>query len=183
LRRDDLSKLKDEIEKAMKQTPQLNALQDHVQMTVTGEGLRVELLETEKGLFFQSGDPQPSSPGEQMLLMLARQLGQLPNNILIEGHTDSKPYGSADGYTNWELSVDRANAARRLMEASGLRPGQVTQVRGFADRRLRKVDDPNDASNRRISVIVQYMDAQPGEQVASSNPVKEPAKTAAGGHH
>jgi len=159
--RDDLSKLKDEISKAMKHMPRFDQLKDHVQMTVTGEGLRVELTETEKGMFFESGNTLPSSAGEEMLILLASQLGELPNDILIEGHTDAKPFGANDGYTNWELSVDRANSARKLMEAHGLRKGQVTQVRGFADRRLRIATDPANPSNRRISVIVQYLDTPP----------------------
>ena len=77
--------------------------------------------------------------------------------MLIEGHTDAKPFSSEDGYSNWELSTDRANSARKLMQASGIRPEQVAQVRGFADRQLRHPEDPKAASNRRISVIVQYL--------------------------
>ena len=75
----------------------------------------------------------------------------------MEGHTDSKPYAGSGAYSNWELSSDRANAARRLVQANGIRPDQVTQVRGFADQRLRKPEDPLDPSNRRISLIVQYV--------------------------
>ena len=81
--------------------------------------------------------------------------------MLIEGHTDSKPFASDGGYSNWELSTDRANSARKLMEAYGLRPVQVAQVRGFADRELRHPEDPQHASNRRISVIVQYLRPNP----------------------
>jgi chemotaxis protein MotB len=79
----------------------------------------------------------------------------------MEGHTDSKPYSSASTYTNWELSSDRANAARRLMLQHGIRIDQVTQVRGFADQRLRKKENPLDPSNRRISLIVQYLPKKP----------------------
>lgn len=76
---------------------------------------------------------------------------------MIEGHTDAQPYSGTTEYSNWELSSDRANSARRLMQTSGLRPGQVKQVRGFADQYLRTPDDPTNPSNRRISVIVQYL--------------------------
>ncbi len=79
----------------------------------------------------------------------------------MEGHTDSKPYSAASTYTNWELSSDRANAARRLMLQHGIRIDQVTQVRGFADQRLRKKENPLDPSNRRISLIVQYLPKKP----------------------
>jgi chemotaxis protein MotB len=156
--KDDMNKLAETLESAMKQMPSFQQLKDQVTMTVTGEGLRVELLETEAGLFFDSGSMVPSANGQEVLSMLAQQLTKLPNQLLIEGHTDARPFQTNDGYTNWELSTDRANAARKLMERSGLRPGQVVQVRGFADRRLRTADDPNHPSNRRISVIVKYLD-------------------------
>ncbi|MEO7145455.1 MAG: flagellar motor protein MotB, partial [Bryobacteraceae bacterium] len=157
VKKDDMSKLKQKLAEAMKQMPDFQKLKNQVQMTVTGEGLRVELLETAKGMFFESGSAQPSESGKELLDTLAGELGKLPNNIMIEGHTDSKPFAAKGAYTNWELSSDRANAARRLMEDSGLRPKQVTQVRGFADQRLRKPAAPEDPSNRRISVIVQYL--------------------------
>ncbi len=92
-----------------------------------------------------------------MLKLLASELGQLPNKISIEGHTDAIPYAGTKGYSNWELSADRANAARRLIQENGVRPDQVSQVRGYADQRLRNADKPEDPSNRRISMIVQYI--------------------------
>jgi chemotaxis protein MotB len=87
-------------------------------------------------------------------------LGKLPNSLSIEGHTDSKPYAGARDYGNWELSADRANATRRLMQQNGVRENQVSQVRGYADQRLRTPKDPLDPSNRRISLIVQYMETE-----------------------
>ena len=90
--------------------------------------------------------------------MVSKQLGTLPNRISIEGHTDSQPYASDTLYGNWELSADRANVTRRLMQASGVRQDQVSQVRGFADQRLRDTKNPLNASNRRISLIVQYLE-------------------------
>ncbi len=155
--KDNMSQLKDKLEQALKESPQFENMKDYVKMSVTGEGLRVEMLESEKGVFFQSGSPAPSVEGKDLIIELAKELGELPNDLLIEGHTDAKPFGGgAQGYSNWELSADRANAARRLMEANGLRPGQVVQVRGFADHDLRDPADPYAASNRRISVIVRY---------------------------
>src|SRR5205807_6680587 len=124
-------------------------------MTVANEGLRIELTESEKGTFFDSGSAKISADGQDLLKTLAEELGKLPNTLAMEGHTDSKPYAAGSNYGNWELSSDRANAARRLMQGAGIRSDQVTQVRGFADQRLRKKDDPLDASNRRISLIVQ----------------------------
>jgi chemotaxis protein MotB len=143
-------------------------------MAVGKEGLRVELLETAAGMFFESGSALPSDKGKELLIMLAQQLGRLPNRILIEGHTDSKPFTSRAQYSNWELSTDRANAARRLMEANGLRPNQVIQVRGFADQRLRNRNDPLDPANRRISVIVLNPEDEPAAEPATALPA--PAK-------
>ena len=147
--------LRDKLEGALGHVPEFGRFKDNVQMTVTGEGLRIELLETEKGMFFESGKPQPSDNGRELLQELARELGKLNNPILIEGHTDSRPYNSPT-YSNWELSSDRANSARRLMQDNGLRPNQVLQVRGYADQQLRDPAHPEDASNRRVSVIVLY---------------------------
>ncbi|HEX5227058.1 MAG TPA: flagellar motor protein MotB, partial [Bryobacteraceae bacterium] len=108
--KDDMGKLKEKLEAAIKQTPNVAKLKDQVQMTVTGEGLRIELLESAVNTFFESGNAQPTSGGEEMLQLLAAELGKLPNKLSVEGHTDSKPYASTNGYSNWELSSDRANA-------------------------------------------------------------------------
>jgi len=156
--KDDMSKLKEKIQQALATVPNFRDIKDHVEMTITADGLRIELLETEAGMFFESGRPQPTPTGSELLARLAQELGKLPNHLLIEGHTDAKPFVSKNAYSNWELSSDRANAARRLMEANGVRPEQVGQVRGYAERQLRHPEDPNSASNRRISVIVQYLE-------------------------
>lgn len=161
--KDNMDSLKDQLEQALKKSPEFEKLKDYVQMSVTGEGLRVELLESEKGLFFESASPAPTGAGRELLRRLAEQLRALPNDLLIEGHTDSRPFGGRADYSNWELSSDRANAARRLMEAAGLRSGQVIQVRGFADHNPRDPDHPDAASNRRISVIVRYQNLPDAE--------------------
>jgi chemotaxis protein MotB len=92
-----------------------------------------------------------------LLVTRAQEMGKLPNKLSIEGHTDSQPYSASANYGNWELSTDRANAARRLMQGNGIRADQVTQVRGFAGQQLRKPEAPLDPANRRISLIVQYI--------------------------
>jgi chemotaxis protein MotB len=156
--------LKQKLEGALGQIPNFDKLKDNVKMTVTGEGLRIELIETEKGMFFESGKQEPSQYGRDLLAELAKELGKLNNPILIEGHTDSRPYNSPT-YSNWELSTDRANQSRRLMQDSGLHGNQVLQVRGYADQQLRDPAHPEDATNRRISVIVLY-----GPQMAAPQP-------------
>jgi chemotaxis protein MotB len=180
IKKDDMSKLKETLAQAIKQMPDFQKLQQQVQMTVTGEGLRIELLETEKGMFFESGNASPSETGKELLDTLAEELGKLPNRIMIEGHTDAKPFASNGGYSNWELSSDRANSARRLMQSTGLRADQVTQVRGFADQKLRKTDAPDDASNRRVSVIVQYTTPPPIPVAEKKEPAAASGEKAAG---
>jgi chemotaxis protein MotB len=180
LTKDDMEKLKDKLEQAMKQLPKFKQLKDQVQITVTGEGLRVELLESGKGTFFESGSANPSVIGKEILVGLAKEMGQMPNSIVVEGHTDSKPFSNGGTYTNWELSADRANSARRYMEESGLRPDQIKQVRGFADQQLRKPKEPDNASNRRISVIVQYL--KPPEGKPPEDGKKQVAKAEKSSH-
>jgi len=160
LTKDDMPKLKEELENTIHhELKDFDKLKNQIEITITPEGLRIELLETEKGTFFNLGNPVPNETGKNLLVLLAQVLGQLPNKISIEGHTDSKPYSGIHEYSNWELSTDRAHAARRLMQANGLGPGQVSQVRGYADQMLRKPENPLDASNRRISVIVHYINS------------------------
>jgi chemotaxis protein MotB len=159
LPQEDMKKLQEKLEQALATIPQFQNIKDQVEITITNDGLRIELLETEAGMFFESGKPRPTQTGSELLSKLAGEVGRLPNNLLIEGHTDAKPFSGDREYSNWELSADRANSARKIMESAGVRPEQVNQVRGFADRQLRHPDDPTQASNRRVSVIVQYMAA------------------------
>jgi chemotaxis protein MotB len=186
LTKDNMPKLKDQLEQKIREMSDFEKLKSHIEMTVTNEGLRIELMESASGTFFKSGSPQLNADGRELLVTLAQELGKLPNKMSIEGHTDSKPYATSGNYSNWELSTDRANAARRLMEANGLAPNQVTQVRGFADQRLRKPDNSLDASNRRISLIVQYIiiknndveDAKPSAGTRENKPEESGAPPA-----
>jgi chemotaxis protein MotB len=155
--RTNMSELREQITKSLRQLSDFEKLKDHIEMTVTAEGLRIEMMESKTGTFFDTGKPEPNVYGRELLVMLAQEVKSLPNKIALEGHTDANPYSGGGAYGNWELSADRSNAARRLMEQSGLSPDQISEVRGYADRRLRNPKDPLDPSNRRISVIVQYL--------------------------
>jgi chemotaxis protein MotB len=168
--------LKEEIEKAISHMPNFDKLKDQIEIKVTPEGLRIELLESAKGTFFDLGSPKPNQNGEELLDLLAGELGKLPNKISIEGHTDSKPYSGTRNYGNWELSTDRANSARRLMQQQGLGEKRVAQVRGFADQLLRKPENPFDPSNRRISLIVQYTDRKDEQAGKTAETVKKLAE-------
>src|SRR5580698_8338912 len=175
LTKEDMAKLKEQLQKTVRKLADFDKLKDHIEMTVTAEGLRIELLESAKGTFFESGSPRPNEDCKQLLALLAQELGKLPNKISVEGHTDSKAYSGSASYGNWELSADRANAARRLMQQSGVRDDQISQVRGYADQRLRTPKDPLAPSNRRSALIVQYVEANVG---ADSNTNVTPAATA-----
>ncbi len=158
--RNNVDKLKRSLEEAMRKLPGFQNFAQNVQFTVTGEGLRIELLEKDKGLFFETGSPRPTGNGQRLFNLLAEQISGLPNTIAIEGHTDSRGFRSQtlEAYGNWELSCDRANAARRIMLAAGLRNDQVTEIRGYADHHTLIPADPADSRNRRVSVIVKYLD-------------------------
>ncbi len=150
----DLEQLKDKLEQEIKARKELEKLSKQIEITITPEGLRIELIEGKDGTFYQSGSAQLSSSGQELLSLLAAELKTLPNSLLIEGHTDATPYSNDNGYSNWDLSADRANSARRLLQQDGVRTNQVTQVRGYADQMLRVKDNPTDPSNRRISILV-----------------------------
>jgi chemotaxis protein MotB len=188
--KDNMAELKDALQSVMRQVPNFEKLKNHIDMTITSEGLRIELLESATSTFFNSGNAEPSVDGRDILMSLAKELGALPNKIAIEGHTDSKPYSQRGNYGNWELSVDRANATRRLMQQNGIRGDQIMQVRGFADQALRKPDAPLDPSNRRVSLIVEYLvqKADSGEPDSGKNkegtasPEAQPAKAPSAEH-
>lgn len=166
---EDMEKLKADLQESIRGIHDLDKLSKYIEMTVTSEGLRIELLESAGGTFFDSGSSTLSRNGQEIASLLAKELRKLPNHISVEGHTDAKPYSGKSSYSNWELSSDRGNAARRLMQESGLRVDQVSQVRGFADQRLRNPKNPLDPSNRRISIIVQYLSETDTAGSASEN--------------
>ncbi len=179
--RDNVEKLKEQIQKAILKQSELSKLSKQIEMTVTGEGLRIDIIEGSGGTFFESGSPRLSDNGVQLLALLAGQLRTLPNHILIEGHTDAQPFTATTGYTNWELSSDRANSARRLLQQAGIGPTQISQVRGYADQSLRVPANPLDPSNRRVSLIVQWLDASAAPAPGSSptTPATSPSAPAA----
>ena len=157
-----LEELKQKLEQEIKAKKELEKLSKQIEITITPEGLRIELIEDKNGTFYQSGSAQLSPNGQELLALLAAELKTLPNQLLIEGHTDAAQYLTDANYSNWELSADRANSARRLLQQNGVRRDQVTQVRGFADQMLRVKNNPFDPSNRRITILVKNQDnAQP----------------------
>ena len=156
--------MKEKLENEIQARKDLEKLNKQIEMTITSEGLRIELLEDKNGTFYQSGSAQLSPSGQELLALLAAELKTLPNQLQIEGHTDAAQYSHDANYSNWELSADRANSARRLLQQDGVRADQVTQVRGYADQLLRVKSNPYDPSNRRISILVKNKDNAPPPQ-------------------
>lgn len=163
----NVQKLKQEIEKAILKQTDLSKLSKQIVLTITSEGLKIDLLEDKGGTFFQSGSAKLSPSGVELLNLLAGQLKVLPNRLLIEGYTDAQPFSKSSDYTNWELSADRANSTRRLLQQDGVGPNQVSQIRGYGDQMLRVPSNPLDPTNRRVSLIVQWQEASaPAENAA-----------------
>lgn len=150
----EMEELAARIRTSLGEMPGLNVLKDHIAIEVTREGLRIQLIEGSEDInFFKTGSATLSIKGELILKTIAMELSKLSNQLVIEGHTDASDIGRHEDYTNWELSSDRANAARRAM-ITKLNNGQVYQVRGYADNKLRFKDDPYDPRNRRITILV-----------------------------
>jgi chemotaxis protein MotB len=145
------ARIKDQI----KAIPGFKNLEDQIEIKVTADGLRIELQEGGQDTFFDSGSSRVKGQTREVLQVIARELAALPQAIAVEGHTDAAPFGRDRSYTNWELSSDRANAARRIMEDAGLPASHVKAIRGFADTQLRTPDQPFHPGNRRVSIVVQ----------------------------
>ena len=134
-----------------------------VEIVVTDEGLRIELMETgAQDALFASGSALLQPALRDVLAAVAAQIADLPNGVIIEGHTDAAPFGRPD-YTNWELSADRANAARRVLLETGMPLESLNEVRSLADRKLKYPDQPLDARNRRITLLLPYNTPDPTE--------------------
>ncbi|MBI2188333.1 MAG: OmpA family protein [Acidobacteria bacterium] len=165
----DIERAKAALERAaehLRQAIQLKFadIQHRIEITVTEEGLRIELSEAPDDGFFSSGSAQMKPETEALLALISHELAQLSNRVAVEGHTDSVPYaGSYTQYSNWELSTDRANAARRVLERTGVRGEKLEGVRGYAATRPRLPEAPADARNRRISIIVRRDDHPGGD--------------------
>jgi len=157
------------IEGMVSSNPAFEKFKDKVEITITKDGMRIELIEDSKGLFFDIGSAKLKPEAVKLLKLVAAEIGKLPNNVVIEGYTDARPYVTP-GYSNWELSADRANTARKLLEENGLRKDQITEVRGYADRHLRQPDKPLDFSNRRVNILVALPRKEGAEKIPSIPP-------------
>lgn len=168
----------EKIRQAVESSPDLKEFAPNLLMDMTPEGLRIQIIDQEGKPMFELGSAKPLPQAEKLLGMISKVVMDLPNKISIRGHTDSKPYGKDASYTNWELSADRANASRRVMLFSGLDITRIENVQGKADREHLRPDDPQNASNRRISIILlkQALTRKPGEGKGSGSSKKGPEK-------
>lgn len=152
--REKLQAKAEELTRALQGNAGLGELSKFVEIEVSDEGLRIQLTESGDSTFFELGSAQLSAGGIRAVTMIANHVGPLGYKVALEGHTDSKQYVNRNSYSNWELSADRANAARRILEQNGVDPAKVSEVRGFADTHPRYPDRPADPANRRIAIVV-----------------------------
>ncbi|MED5467043.1 MAG: OmpA family protein, partial [Pseudomonadota bacterium] len=132
----------------------LQEFKDQLLLDITDEGLRIQIVDRSGRPMFDSGRDELKYYSQDILFELAKKLGSVDNKISITGHTDATPFSGRPGYTNWELSADRANTARRALVAGGVRLEQIARVVGLSDSVLFDKDNPTAPVNRRISIIV-----------------------------
>jgi len=161
-----LSEAADHIKSKLEESQEFASLRDQIEMSISPEGLKIELIDKTGSSFFDSGSAVLRGEAVRILSLIAVEIGKLDNDLFVEGHTDSRPFGTDEQYGNWELSVDRANSARRVMMREGLRASQLKGVRGLADTQLHNLDDPADPRNRRVSILVRSQTAVNSEKIA-----------------
>jgi chemotaxis protein MotB len=167
-------------------TPELQNLMGLVDVKLEADGLNIEIMDTEKTSMFQSGSAQILPDAEEAFSKIGPLIAKFPNTVDIVGHTDAKPFGKRPGaYSNWDLSADRANAARKLLERNGVPLERIASVSGRADKELKFKNDPLAAANRRITLKVRLLasatppPAPPATTPARSNApvIKQPENT------
>jgi chemotaxis protein MotB len=154
----ELKKMGDKIISEISSDPEFSDLSGQITIEIVEEGLRIELSESNQNIFFEIGTATLKDRARLLLEKIGNYLSKLPNKIILEGHTDARPYsGDGSGYTNFELSADRSNSARRALTVSNTSlKQQIVEIRGHADTKLRDVNDPFNVVNRRISIIVKF---------------------------
>ena len=155
-----LKDLAKEIRSALEELDWEKELNGQIIIEVTEEGLRIELIDLADSPFFDLGSSHPKPHTQQALKAIGKKLAKGKHPLIFEGHTDASPFVSRGAYGNWELSTDRANAARRIVLSTGVNADRVKAVRGYAATRLRDKAHPNSPGNRRVSILVQHSDGK-----------------------
>jgi chemotaxis protein MotB len=148
----------------------LKGLLKQMSVEMTDEGLRIQLYESVTNAYFDIGTARLKPEAVGVIAAIGKEVGALPNKVVLEGHTDARPYSTIAGYTNYELSADRANAARRVLMTNGISAQQISEIRGYADTKLRDRNRPFDESNRRISILIKFESPKPHEHTAEDPP-------------
>ncbi|MCX6169949.1 MAG: OmpA family protein [Ignavibacteriales bacterium] len=153
----ELEKIGEKLEGELKADTDLMGLANQVKIEIVKEGLLIELTDSENDVFFDLGTAELKQRAIKIIHKIGSEISKMPNKIIVEGHTDSHKYNNiGTGYTNFELSSERALAAKRALVAGGLKEKQIDEVRGYADTRLRNVQNPLSSTNRRISITVKF---------------------------
>jgi chemotaxis protein MotB len=173
-RRDEarIEALQRKLVNAIMNNPLLAEYASQIQLEKTIDGLHIQIVDEQNRPMFDAGSALVKPYMREILRAIGVTLGDVENRIALAGHTDATPYGSGyRGYSNWELSADRANASRRELVAGGLSDNKLLRVEGLASSQLRTPDTPNDPINRRISIVVLTQEAEerlmPGARAAN----------------
>ena len=188
-----LETLKQEIQEKLQASEKLRELSPQIRLDMTRDGLRIQIVDEHARPMFDSGSAVVKPYMRELLHAIGQVLTEVPNRLTLEGHTDAQPFqGGERGYSNWELSADRANASRRELIAGGLAEDRVLRVQGLASSQPFDANDPSSPQNRRISIIVMNREAEdrmfhtvPDDiptEAADGTPVPGPAASSPGGH-
>lgn len=154
LERRQMEELFQDLQQQIEQSQTLQEFKDQLLIDITDEGLRIQIVDRSQRPMFDSGRAQLKYYSQDILFELAKPLSMVSNRLSVTGHTDATPFSGRPGYTNWELSADRANTARRALVAGGVREQQIARVVGLSDSVLFDQEDPTAPVNRRIAIIV-----------------------------
>ncbi|GAB4041105.1 MAG: flagellar motor protein MotB [Rubrivivax sp.] len=169
-----LEALMKKVEAKIQANPALAALNRQIKLDMTHDGLRIQIIDEDQRPMFESGSAVVQPHMREILRTIGGVLAEVPNHITLEGHTDAAAFGGQDrGYSNWELSADRANASRRELMAGGLPPDHMLRIQGLASSRPFDEQDPRAPVNRRISIIVMNREAE--DRFFGRDPEAEPA--------
>ena len=150
----DFEDAEEKLKSAVSAIPELAELADQVLVDYTPEGMRIQLVDARESAMFKLGSAEPKKRTRELLSLVAQTIQDLPNKVAVKGHTDATPFTSRENYSNWELSADRANASRRVLAQGGLPADRIGQVVGRAAQDPLLPEDPENARNRRISIVL-----------------------------
>ena len=175
-----LRAVKDKVEDVLASNPKLAAMKSQIRLDMTADGLRIQIVDEHNRAMFDSGSAVVQPHMRELLREIGSVLAEVPNRLTVEGHTDAQPFAAGErGYSNWELSSDRANASRRELVAGGMPDDHVLRVQGLASSQLFEPERPASPANRRISIIVMNREAEDRILRPAAAPEPAPAEHAA----